>query len=54
MAHRRCQACGKSLLAGGMTFEHVQLEYDVSGDDIRADLKFLADFANRNPFIRCL
>jgi len=33
-----------------MTFEDVQLEYDVSGDDIRAALKFLADFANQKSF----
>jgi hypothetical protein len=33
-----------------MTFEHVQLEYDVSGGDIRAARKFLADFANQKSF----
>lgn len=30
-------------LAGGMTFQEVQREYDISADDIRAALKYLAD-----------
>jgi uncharacterized protein (DUF433 family) len=37
-------------LAGGMTFEDVQREYDVTGDDIRAALKFVADLANQESF----
>jgi uncharacterized protein (DUF433 family) len=37
-------------LAGGMTFEDVQHEYDVTGDDIRAALKFVADLANEESF----
>jgi len=37
-------------LAGGMTFEDVQHEYDVTGDDIRAALKFVADLANQESF----
>lgn len=30
-------------LAGGMSFEAVQREYDVSPDDIRAALKFVSE-----------
>lgn len=30
-------------LAGGMTFQEIQREYDITTDDIRAALKFLAD-----------
>jgi uncharacterized protein (DUF433 family) len=30
-------------LAGGMTFQEVQREYDITADDIRAALKYLAD-----------
>ena len=30
-------------LAGGMTFEEIQREYDITADDIRAALKYLAD-----------
>jgi uncharacterized protein (DUF433 family) len=37
-------------LAGGMTFEDVQREYDVTGDDIRAALRFVADLANQESF----
>jgi uncharacterized protein (DUF433 family)/predicted nuclease of predicted toxin-antitoxin system len=37
-------------LAGGMTFEAVQHEYDVTSDDIRAALKFVADLANQESF----
>jgi uncharacterized protein (DUF433 family) len=37
-------------LAGGMTFEDVEREYDVTGDDIRAALKFVADLANQESF----
>lgn len=34
-------------LAGGMTFEEVQREYDITLDDIRAALKFVADLAEQ-------
>ncbi len=30
-------------LAGGMTFQDIQREYDITADDIRAALKYLAD-----------
>ena len=30
-------------LAGGMTFQNIQREYDITADDIRAALKYLAD-----------
>jgi uncharacterized protein (DUF433 family) len=30
-------------LAGGMTFQEIQREYDITADDIRAALKYLAD-----------
>lgn len=30
-------------LAGGMTFQEIQREYDITPDDIRAALKYLAD-----------
>jgi uncharacterized protein (DUF433 family) len=33
-----------------MTFEDVEREYDVTGDDIRAALKFVADLANQESF----
>jgi uncharacterized protein (DUF433 family) len=33
-------------LAGGMTFEEIQQEYDITVDDIRAALKFVADLAD--------
>jgi uncharacterized protein (DUF433 family) len=39
-------------LAGGMTFEEVQHEYDLTADDIRAALKFVADLGSRNLFTR--
>jgi len=32
-------------LADGMSFEEVQLEYNLTADDIRAALKFVADLA---------
>src|SRR5262245_63542134 len=32
-------------LAGGMTFEDVQREYDVTPEDIRAALKFVTEIA---------
>ena len=37
-------------LAGGMSFEQVQREYDLSADDIRAALKFVADLAEQESF----
>lgn len=36
-------------LAGGMTFEDVQREYDVSVDDIRAALQFVREIAGLPP-----
>ncbi len=37
-------------LAGGMSFEEVQREYDLTADDIRAALKFVADLAEEESF----
>ncbi len=37
-------------LAGGMTFEEVQREYDLSVDDIRAALRFVAELADQESF----
>jgi uncharacterized protein (DUF433 family) len=37
-------------LAGGMTFEEVQRKYDITADDIRAALKFVADLAEQESF----
>lgn len=37
-------------LAGGMTFEEVQREYDLTADDIRAALKFVAELAEQESF----
>lgn len=37
-------------LAGGMTFEEVQREYDVTADDIRAALRFVGELAERESF----
>ena len=37
-------------LAGGMTFEEVQREYDLSADDIRAALKFVGEIAEQESF----
>lgn len=37
-------------LAGGMTFEEIQREYDLSVDDIRAALRFVADLADQESF----
>jgi uncharacterized protein (DUF433 family) len=34
-------------LAGGMTFEEIQREYDLAEDDIRAALKFASEFAGQ-------
>ena len=33
-----------------MTFEEIQREYDLSADDIRAALKFVADLAEQESF----
>ena len=37
-------------LAGGMTFEDVKREYDLSDEDIRAALKYVAELANQESF----
>jgi uncharacterized protein (DUF433 family) len=37
-------------LAGGMTFEEVQREYDLTAEDIRAALKFVSDLADGQSF----
>lgn len=37
-------------LAGGMTFEEVQREYDVAADDIRAALRFVGEIAEQESF----
>ncbi len=37
-------------LAGGMSFEEVQREYDVTAEDIRAALRFVADIASQESF----
>jgi uncharacterized protein (DUF433 family) len=37
-------------LAGGMTFEDVQREYDVTVDDIRAALRFVGELAEQESF----
>jgi len=37
-------------LAGGMTFEEIQREYDLSVDDIRAALRFVAELADQESF----
>jgi uncharacterized protein (DUF433 family) len=37
-------------LAGGMTFEEVQREYDVTADDIRAALRFVVELAEQESF----
>lgn len=37
-------------LAGGMSFEEVQREYDISVDDIRAALRFVAELAMQESF----
>jgi uncharacterized protein (DUF433 family) len=39
-------------LAGGMSFEDVQREYDLSADDIRAALKFVGELAEQESFHR--
>jgi uncharacterized protein (DUF433 family) len=37
-------------LAGGMTFEEVQHEYDVTAEDIRAALRFVGELAEQESF----
>jgi uncharacterized protein (DUF433 family) len=37
-------------LAGGMTFEEVQREYDLTAEDIRAALKFVGELADQESF----
>ncbi len=37
-------------LAGGMTFDDVQGEYDITADDIRAALRFVAELAEQESF----
>jgi uncharacterized protein (DUF433 family) len=39
-------------LAGGMTFEEIQREYDLTTDDIRAALKFVGEIAEQESFHR--
>lgn len=37
-------------LAGGMTFDEIQREYDLTVDDIRAALKFVGELAEQESF----
>ena len=37
-------------LAGGMTFEEIQREYDLTSDDIRAALRFVGEIAEQESF----
>ena len=37
-------------LAGGMTFEEIQREYDLTLEDIRAALKFVGELAEQESF----
>jgi uncharacterized protein (DUF433 family) len=37
-------------LAGGMSFEQVQQEYDLTLEDIRAALKFVGELAEQESF----
>ena len=37
-------------LAGGMSFEEVQREYDLTDEDIRAALKFVGELAEQESF----
>jgi uncharacterized protein (DUF433 family) len=39
-------------LAGGMSFEEVQREYDLTPEDIRAALKFVGEIAEQESFHR--
>ena len=37
-------------LAGGMTFDEVQYEYDLTAEDIRAALRFVGELAEQESF----
>jgi uncharacterized protein (DUF433 family) len=37
-------------LAGGMTFEEIEREYDLTPEDIRAALKFVGELAEQESF----
>ena len=37
-------------LAGGMSFEEIQREYDLTAEDIRAALKFVGQLAEEESF----
>ncbi len=37
-------------LAGGMTFEDVQREYDITADDSRSALRFVSELAEQESF----
>jgi uncharacterized protein (DUF433 family) len=37
-------------LAGGMTFEEIQREYDLTADDIREALRFVGELAEQESF----
>ncbi|MGA2841074.1 MAG: DUF433 domain-containing protein [Steroidobacteraceae bacterium] len=37
-------------LAGGMTFEEIQREYDLTADEIRAALRFVGELAEQESF----
>jgi uncharacterized protein (DUF433 family) len=37
-------------LAGGMSFEQIQQEYDLTPEDIRAALKFVGELAEQESF----
>jgi uncharacterized protein (DUF433 family) len=37
-------------LAGGMTFEEIEREYDLTVEDIRAALKFVGEIAEQESF----
>jgi uncharacterized protein (DUF433 family) len=37
-------------LAGGMSFEQIQQEYDLTTEDIRAALKFVGELAEQESF----
>jgi uncharacterized protein (DUF433 family) len=37
-------------LAGGMTFEEIEREYEVTADDIRAALRFVTELAAQDSF----
>jgi len=39
-------------LAGGMTMEEVQREYDLTADDIRAALRYVGELAEQESFHR--